>query len=58
MEQEETRAIRTPEFLLMRRYGPTPYNFKDELYDLVCTVDYDIPLIHDRTFLRKTEHGS
>lgn len=34
MEQEETRAIRTPDWLLMRRYGPTSYNFKDELYDL------------------------
>jgi hypothetical protein len=39
MEQEETRAIRTPEFLLMRRYGPTPYNFKDELYDLRVDPD-------------------
>jgi arylsulfatase A-like enzyme len=34
MEQEETRAIRTQDWLLMRRYGPTSYNFKDELYDL------------------------
>jgi arylsulfatase A-like enzyme len=34
MEQEETRAIRTENWLLMRRYGPTPYNFKDELYNL------------------------
>lgn len=34
MEQEETRAMRTPEWLLMRRYGPTSFNFKDELYDL------------------------
>ncbi|MDH5354671.1 MAG: sulfatase-like hydrolase/transferase, partial [Gammaproteobacteria bacterium] len=39
MEQEETRAIRTPEFLLMRRYGPTSYNFKDELYDLRVDPD-------------------
>jgi arylsulfatase A-like enzyme len=34
MEQEETRAIRTENWLLMRRYGPTSYNFKDELYNL------------------------
>jgi arylsulfatase A-like enzyme len=34
MEQEETRAIRTQDWLLMRRYGPTLYDFSDELYDL------------------------
>jgi len=34
MEQEETRAIRTEKWLLMRRFGPTSYDFTDELYDL------------------------
>ena len=34
MEQEETRAIRTPEWLFMKRFGPTSYNFSNELYDL------------------------
>lgn len=34
MEQEETRAIRTPKWLFMRRFAPTSYAFEDELYDL------------------------
>jgi arylsulfatase A-like enzyme len=34
MEQEETRAIRTQDWLLMRRYAPTSFNFTNELYDL------------------------
>lgn len=34
MEQEETRSIRTSDWLLMRRYRPTSFDFKDELYDL------------------------
>ncbi len=34
MEQEETRAIRTREWLLMKRFGPTSFNFGPELYDL------------------------
>ncbi|NQV45902.1 MAG: sulfatase-like hydrolase/transferase [Rhodospirillales bacterium] len=34
MEQEETRAMRTKDWLFMRRYGPTSFNFNDELYDL------------------------
>lgn len=34
MEQEETRAIRTSEWLFMKRIGNTTYDFKDELYDL------------------------
>ena len=39
MEQEETRAIRTRRWLLMRRFGPTPYGFEDELYDLESDPD-------------------
>ncbi|MEM7346194.1 MAG: sulfatase-like hydrolase/transferase [Chloroflexota bacterium] len=36
MEQEETRAIRTREWLLMKRFdGSQTYTFQDELYDLV-----------------------
>lgn len=34
MEQEETRSIRTANWLLMKRFGPTSYGFVDELYDL------------------------
>jgi arylsulfatase A-like enzyme len=39
MEQEETRSIRTEKWLLMRRYGPTSFNFQDELYDLETDPD-------------------
>ena len=36
MEQEETRAIRTPKWLYMRRFkGSRRHPFEDELYDLV-----------------------
>ncbi|MCP4357277.1 MAG: sulfatase-like hydrolase/transferase [Chloroflexi bacterium] len=36
MEQEETRAIRTPRWLYMERFRGSPSNpFADELYDLV-----------------------
>lgn len=34
MEQEETRSIRTPDWLFMQRFTPTTYGFGDELYDL------------------------
>jgi arylsulfatase A-like enzyme len=34
MEQEETRAIRTPEWLFMKRIKQDEYKFEDELYDL------------------------
>lgn len=34
MEQEETRSVRTPEWLYMRRFGPSSFDFDDELYDL------------------------
>jgi arylsulfatase A-like enzyme len=34
MEQEETRSIRTKKWLFMKRITPTPYEFKNELYDL------------------------
>ncbi len=39
MEQEETRAIRTSQWLFMRRFENTPYDFKHELYDLVSDPD-------------------
>jgi arylsulfatase A-like enzyme len=36
IEQEEVRAIRTPQWLYMRRFeGSATYPFEDELYDLV-----------------------
>ena len=39
MEQEETRAIRTSQWLFMRRIENTRYDFKHELYDLVNDPD-------------------
>jgi arylsulfatase A-like enzyme len=39
MEQEETRAIRTSQWLFMRRIENTRYDFKHELYDLVRDPD-------------------
>ncbi len=39
MEQEETRSIRTPEWLFMRRFEPSSYKFRHELYDLVQDPD-------------------
>ena len=39
MEQEETRAIRTFQWLFMRRFENTHYDFKHELYDLVNDPD-------------------
>jgi arylsulfatase A-like enzyme len=47
MEQEETRAIRTDKWLLMSRFGPTSYCFRDELYDLVNDPDERRNLIDD-----------
>ena len=35
MEQEETRSIRTPQWLFMKRFAPSPYDFGNELYDLI-----------------------
>ena len=34
MEQEETRSIRTRDWLFMRRFAPTSYAFENELYNL------------------------
>jgi arylsulfatase A-like enzyme len=39
MEQEETRAIRTSEWLFMKRIENTEYDFQPELYDLVNDPD-------------------
>jgi arylsulfatase A-like enzyme len=39
MEQEETRSIRTKKWLFMKRITPTPYEFKNELYDLEIDPD-------------------
>jgi arylsulfatase A-like enzyme len=39
MEQEETRAIRTSQWLFTRRIENTKYDFKHELYDLVSDPD-------------------
>jgi len=39
MEQEETRAIRTSQWLFMKRIENTKYDFQHELYDLVNDPD-------------------
>ena len=44
MEQEETRAIRTSQWLFMKRLENTPYDFKDELFDLVKDPDERVNL--------------
>jgi len=47
MEQEETRVIRTSEWLFMKRVENTEYDFKDELYDLVNDPDERVNLAKD-----------
>ena len=39
MEQEETRSIRTREWLFMQRFEPTSYDFGHELFDLAQDPD-------------------
>jgi arylsulfatase A-like enzyme len=39
MEQEETRSIRTSQWLFMKRIENTIYDFQHELYDLVNDPD-------------------
>jgi arylsulfatase A-like enzyme len=47
MEQEETRAIRTSQWLFMMRIQNTEYDFKHELYDLVNDPDERKDLAQD-----------
>jgi arylsulfatase A-like enzyme len=47
MEQEETRAIRTSQWLFMMRIQNTQYDFKHELYDLVNDPDERKDLAQD-----------
>ncbi|GAI75442.1 unnamed protein product, partial [marine sediment metagenome] len=47
MEQEETRAIRTSQWLFMMRIQNTEYDFKHELYDLVNDPDERVDLAQD-----------
>lgn len=59
MEQEETRSVRTGRWLLMRRFRPTPYDFGDELYDLVKDPDERDNVAEDpeyRTVTRELTH--
>jgi len=55
MEQEETRAIRTQEWLFMKRFGPTSFNFKNELYDLTRDPDERKNLAEDPAFQETVE---
>ena len=47
MEQEETRSVRTGDWLYMKRFTPTPYDFTDELYDLNADPGERNNLAHD-----------
>lgn len=50
MEQEETRAIRTRKWLLMKRVSPTEYDFPTELYDLENDPDERRNVAEDPAF--------
>jgi arylsulfatase A-like enzyme len=50
MEQEETRAIRTSQWLFMMRIENTEYDFKHELYDLVNDPDERNNLAQDSKY--------
>ena len=47
MEQEETRSIRTSQWLFMKRIENTIYDFQHELYDLVNDPDERMNLAQD-----------
>jgi len=51
MEQEETRAIRTSQWLFMRRIENTAYDFKNELYDLNVDPDERNNVADDPAYL-------
>lgn len=50
MEQEETRSVRTQDWLFMRRFAPTDYEFENELYDLQNDPDERINLAGDAVY--------
>jgi arylsulfatase A-like enzyme len=50
MEQEETRTIRTSQWLFMKRIENTKYDFQHELYDLVSDPDERKNLAHDPNY--------
>ncbi len=47
MEQEETRSIRTSQWLFMKRIENTEYDFQHDLYDLVNDPDERVNLAQD-----------
>ena len=47
MEQEETRTIRTSQWLFMKRIENTEYDFQHDLYDLVNDPDERVNLAQD-----------
>jgi len=51
IEQEELRAIRTPQWLFMKRFkGSRTYPFEDELYDLVRDPDEKHNLVREEAY--------
>ena len=50
MEQEETRTIRTSQWLFMKRIENTKYDFQHELFDLVSDPDERKNLAHDPNY--------
>ncbi len=48
IEQEETRSVRTKNWLFMKRFGPTDYALKNSLYDLRNDPDERIDLAESK----------
>ena len=58
MEQEETRAVRTQDYLYVKRFRPTDYNFVDEFYDLVTDPGERQNVINDPNYRQACERAS
>lgn len=58
IEQEETRAVRTTDYLYVERVRSSSFNFIDEYYDLVSDPDERTNLIRDPVHIKKAEAAS